>query len=88
VQLQTASNTPLTAATPYDMTLLASGPRNFRTDSFEKSAAIAPARKNAGIRQKSTCNDMYSKTAVMPTFINVIPRSVRLSIILPHFKCY
>jgi hypothetical protein len=62
VQEQTAKMLPDTAATPYARIFFALGPKYFITAAWLTNTPIAPAMKNAGIRQSSTCSCAYHFT--------------------------
>jgi hypothetical protein len=72
VQLQTASIMPLMAATGYVIYFGESAPKYLSTDSFGKREAMAPAKKKAGTRHKSTCRAKYSRRASIPENNNVL----------------
>jgi len=67
VQLHTARTVPDTDAIPYDVVFFVSGLKYFRIASFWMKAAMAPAIKNAGMRQVTTCSDKYSSRVVQPS---------------------
>lgn len=60
VHEHTAKIAPDTEATAYASHRLAFDPRYFITDCLDMKFSIAPAIKNAGIRQNSTCSLAYS----------------------------
>ena len=66
VQEQTARIVPDTEATLYERNFFAFGPKYLRTAPCDTKTAIAPAMKNAGTRQVSTCADKYSRRAFQP----------------------
>jgi hypothetical protein len=49
-----------------DFSLLALEPRYLIIASLEIKLTIAPAKRNAGIRQVRTCRAMYSSSAAIP----------------------
>ena len=66
MQEQTAKIVPDDDAMLYDSNLFAFGPKYLRMAACAMKTAIAPAMKNAGIRQVSTCTDKYSSSAFHP----------------------
>jgi hypothetical protein len=66
VQLQTARIVPEQDATLYESHFFAFAPKYLSITSFDKSAAIAPAMKNAGTKQVSTWSERYSISVSTP----------------------
>ena len=54
VQLHTARMAPETDAIEYEIYFFVCAPKYFKIDCFETNTAIAPAMKNAGIKQANT----------------------------------
>jgi hypothetical protein len=72
VQEHTASTVPDTLAIEYEIHLFAFAPKYLITDSWLMKTEIAPAIRNAGIRQRITCSCAYQIVRLRPSLIDPI----------------